>query len=111
MVFIMDKRIETSEVTTLKKKPGRKPMTEEEKAVAKKIRTENKAKADSLKPTFTIQYQGTDIDLSTLAEEAKADFHQTKKRTPVTGLKLYVKPEEHRAYYVINESYNGSISF
>ena len=46
-----------------------------------------------------------------LVEVAKADFKQTKKRTPITDLKLYVKPEEHTAYYVINEKFNGSVAF
>lgn len=94
-----------------KKRAGRKPMTAEEKAAAAKVRAEEKAKADSLKPAFVLQFQGSDVDLSTLAEAAKADFHQSKKRTLVTDLKLYVKPEERMAYYVINEQYNGSVSY
>lgn len=94
-----------------KKKGGRKPMTQEEKNAAAKARAESKAKADDLKPTFIIQFQGSEVDLDTLAEAAKADFRQTKKRTPVTDLKLYVKPEERMAYYVINEKYNGSVSY
>lgn len=51
------------------------------------------------------------VELDALVEAAKADFRQAKKRTPVTGLKLYVKPEERMAYYVINEKFNGSVSF
>lgn len=42
---------------------------------------------------------------------AKADFHKEKKRTRVTALKLYVKPEEHLAYYVINRNCEGKISY
>lgn len=96
---------------TVKKKPGRKPMTAEEKAAAAKARAESKAKADSLKPAFIMQFRGSDVDLSTLAEAAKADFRQTKKRTPITDLKLYIKPEEHTAYYVINKKHTGSVSY
>lgn len=109
----MDNEKTASELTapTQKKRPGRKPMTQEEKATAAKARAESKAKADNLKPTFIVQFQGSEIDLDTLAEAAKADFRQVKKRTPVTDLKLYVKPEEHIAYYVINEKYNGSVSY
>lgn len=94
-----------------KKRGGRKPMTAEEKAAAAKARAEIKAKADSLKPTVVVQFQGTEVDMDTLVEVAKADFRQEKKRTPITGLKLYVKPEERTAYYVINEKFNGSVSF
>ena len=51
------------------------------------------------------------MDLDTLVEAAKAGFRQEKKRTPITDLKLYVKPEERTAYYVVNETFNGSVAF
>lgn len=94
-----------------KKKGGRKPMTAEEKASAAKARAESKAKADSLKPTVITQFQGTEVEMDALVEAAKADFRQEKKRAPITDLKLYVKPEERVAYYVVNEKFNGSVSF
>lgn len=94
-----------------KKKAGRKAMTPEEKAAAAKVRAQNKAKADSLSPVLILQFQGGEVDLSTLVEAAKADFRESKKRTPVTDLKLYIKPEERAAYYVVNEKHNGSISY
>ena len=95
----------------VKKKSGRKPMTAAEKEAAAKARAQEKAKAENLKPEFIVQYQGTDIDLSALAETAKADFRQTKKRTLITEMKLYVKPEEHTVYYVINGNHTGSIAY
>ena len=95
----------------VKKRPGRKPMTPEEKAAAQKARAAEKAKADSMRPEFIVQYQGDEIALDTLVEAAKADFHTGKKRTLVTGLKLYVKPEDRMAYYVINGKNEGKISF
>lgn len=106
-----EKTISTAAEPGGKKRGGRKPMTAEEKAAAAKARAEEKAKADSLKPAFIVQFQGSEVDLDTLVEAAKADFRQTKKRTPVTDLKLYVKPEERMAYYVVNEKFNGSISY
>ena len=93
-----------------KKRPGRKPMTPAEKAAAAEARAAEKAKADSMRPEFIVQYQGGEIALDALAEAAKADFRTTKKRTLITGLKLYVKPEDGMAYYVINEKYEGKIS-
>ena len=97
--------------TTEKKRPGRKPMTPEEREAAAKLRAAEKEKADNLKPVMILQYQGMDVDMVTLAAAAKADFHSQKKRTLVTDLKLYIKPEERTAYYVINENFNGKISF
>lgn len=107
------KKEPTTEATApeAKKKPGRKPMTEAEKEAAAKARAAEKAKADNLKPVFVMQFQGNDVDLSSLAETAKADFRQARKRTLITDMKLYIKPEEKTAYYVINETHTGSIPF
>lgn len=109
----MDKEKTTAATTEpeVKKKGGRRPMTAEEKAAAAKARAESKAKAENLKPAVIVQFQGSEVELDTLVEAAKADFRQEKKRTPITDLKLYVKPEERTAYYVINEKFNGSVSF
>ena len=104
------KATKTDDESKTKRKPGRKPMTAEEKAAASAARAAEKEKADSLKPEIIVQYQGNDIALDTLVDAAKADFHATKKRTLVTALKLYVKPEDSMAYYVINEQYEGKIS-
>jgi len=102
-------KIQTMDAPKGKKKPGKRPMTPEEKEAAAKVRAAEKEKAANLKPELVIQYQNSEIDMDALVEAAKADFHQTKKRTLITALKLYVKPEEHMAYYVINGSYEGKI--
>ena len=94
-----------------KKKPGRQPMTAEEKAAAAKARAEEKAKADNMKPEVFVQYQDSETTIEALIEAAKADFHQTKKRTLITAMKLYVKPDERAAYYVINGSHEGKVSY
>lgn len=92
-----------------KKRPGRKPQTPEEKAAAAKLRAAEKAKAEQLKPELVLQYQGAETDLTALAEAAKAEFRAAHKRTLVTALKLYVKPEDQMAYYVVNETFEGKI--
>ena len=94
-----------------KKRPGRKPMTPEQKAAAAAERAAEKAKADNLRPEIFIEYQGYQTDISALVEAAKADFCAIKRRTLITDLKLYVKPEENAAYYVVNGKYEGKISF
>lgn len=109
----MDKKKATAAAVEpkVKKKAGRKPFTAEEKAAAAKARTESKARADNLKPTVIVQFQNSEVDLDVLVEAAKADFHQAKKRTLIIDLKLYVKPEERTAYYVVNEKYSGSVAY
>lgn len=92
-----------------KRRPGRQPMTAEEKEAAAKARAAEKEKAENLKPELLVQYQGSEVDMASLVEAAKADFHKTKKRTLVTAMKIYFKPEEQAAYYVINEGYEGKV--
>lgn len=94
-----------------KKRPGRKPMTPEEKEAAAKARAAKKQQADQMKPEIILQFQGLDVSMEALVEAAKNDFRAVKKRTPITSLNLYVKPEEQTAYYVVNEKHEGSIPF
>ena len=77
-----------AEETSIKRKPGRQPMTDEEKETAAKVRAEEKERAENLKPEIVVQYQGGEIDMAALVEAAKADFHKEKKRTLVTALKV-----------------------
>ena len=93
------------------KKPGRKPMTAAEKAATAKARAEEKKKADAMTPTLTMQYGGRDIDVKALVQAAKDDFKANHKRTLLTELNLYLKPEDSTMYYVANGSVEGKISF
>ena len=88
---------------------GRRPMTTEQKEAAAHVRAAEKAKADNLKPAYVLQYQDAEIFLDDLAEAAKAAFRAEKKRTLVTDLKIYVKPEERAAYYVVNGTFSGKL--
>ena len=86
-------------------------MTPDEKEAAAKARAAKKEQADHMKPEIILQFQGVDISMGALVEAAKEDFRAVKKRTPITSLNLYVKPEEQAAYYVINKKHTGQISF
>ena len=55
-----EKKVIETTAQAPKKRGGRKPMTAEEKAAAAKARAVAKAKADSLKPVFVVQFQGSD---------------------------------------------------
>lgn len=113
-----EKTVSTAAEPEVKKQDVEAPAKKEEAAApakaAKKPAARTRAakpKAEALKPTVVVQFQGSEVDLDALVEAAKADFRQEKKRTAITDLKLYVKPEEHTAYYVINEKHNGSVAF
>ena len=86
-------------------------MTEE---AAPKKRSTRKSAAEKTAPSADsvfVQYQNTETDVNALLEQARASFRETKKRTKITELKLYVKPEERAAYYVINGTFEGKLDF
>ena len=90
-----------------RKKPGRKPMTEAQKAEAKAAR---EAKKNAAMVTAYVQFMGSEAAVNDLVEAAKADFKASHKRTKIESLRLYVKPEEFTAYYVINDSFAGQVN-
>ena len=93
------------------KKPGPKPLTEAQKKERAKQRAEEIKKADNMLPAMILQYQGSDVDLQALVEQAKAVFKDKHKRTRITDMKMYFKPEEHAVYFVINESFKEKIVY
>lgn len=58
-----------------------------------------------------VQYQDGEVNMAAIVEAVKEDFKAHNKRTRISSLNLYLKPEEHTAYYVINDSINGKVSF
>lgn len=94
-----------------RKQIGKKTESAPTKAAAAQKRTARKMSVPSLNPVLILQFQGNETDTTDLIEAAKADFKAQHKRTPITDLKLYLKPEERAAYYVANGSYNGKITY
>lgn len=90
-----------------KAKPGRKPMTAEEKAA----RAEEKKKAVAVKPAIFVQFRGVEATTDELVERARAAFKAEHKRTDVEQIKMYVKPEDNAMYYVVNDKFMGKVDF
>ena len=99
-----------------KRRGGRKPYTPEQQEAARKAREERKQLSENLHPEVHVQYQDADRSVDELVAAAKEAFHtewlkERKRRTRITSLKLYIKPEERMAYYVINEKAEGKIPY
>ncbi len=80
------------------------------KETAKKAETAAK-KAVAPKETAYVQFAGSEVDVKALVDAAKADFKANNKNAKIADLKLYVKPEERAAYYVVNENVNGKVTY
>jgi len=94
---------ETAKKETAKKAPAKKAATTTKKAPAKKAA----AKSETV---ITVQFQGNEVAISSVEEKVKAQFvAEGHKASSIKTLSIYVKPEEHSAYYVINGDVTGRV--
>ena len=85
-------------------------------AAAKKAETKAKAATKAKKekqPAKTeiiVQYQQNAANLGELEDKVKKQFVAEGHRAGcIKTLNIYVKPEEYKAYYVINDKFFGSV--
>lgn len=94
---------------TEKNQSTKKPAVKAEKATPSK---EAPVKVEKhLRPNIVLQFQGGDIKMEDLVSAAISEFKAAHSRIPVVTLDVYVKPEEHTAYYVANGDFTGKIPF
>ena len=116
------KAVEEAKVETAKAveevKAEVKPAVEKAKKSAEKTVKTEKVKQAAVKvvggevsPVVYVQYQGEEEKIEDLVAAAKVAFAAEHARTKVTDLKLYIKPEERAAYYVVNEKFAGRVDF
>ena len=80
------------------------------KTVAKKAPAKKAPKAEAAAPEVYIQCFGRDGSLQTVEERIKAAFvEQGHRASSIKSMKVYLKPEEHSAYYVINDNFAGRV--
>lgn len=58
-----------------------------------------------------IQFGGREISGNTIAEQAKQAYKDAGNTDAITSVVTYVKPEENKVYFVINDTYQGSFDF
>ena len=55
-----------------------------------------------------IQFGGKEISGNAIAEQAKQAYKDAGNTDTVTSVVTYVKPEENKVYFVINDTYQGA---
>ena len=58
--------------------------------------------ASALTPEVYVQWMGQEVNTAELVEKARADYKANNKGA-IRSCKLYIKPEDGMAYYVINK--------
>jgi len=95
---------------TAAKAPAKTATKAAAKTPAKKTATTRAKKAASVKETICIQFAGKEYTTDQLVKIAKDVWEFDLKKDPADfkEIQLYVKPEEAKAYYVINGTETGS---
>lgn len=72
-----------------------------QKKAAEKAKEAGREAVSAVTPMVYIQYADKELVCDELVERAKADYRANNKGA-IRSVKLYVKPEENAAYYVIS---------
>ncbi len=94
-----EKKAEKESAKTVKKPAARKAASK-------------KADKTELKPEVFIEYQGQQAGETSVIEKVRAAFVASGHRaSSIKSLQIYMKPEEFKAYYVINDGkYTGDVN-
>ena len=65
------------------------------------VQTVKKRATRSTAAAVFVQYGSSELEVSAVVEAAKADYAQTNTAA-AKDVRVYIKPEENAAYYVIN---------
>ena len=90
-----------------KKAAAKKPATKKATTTAKKTTT--KKEDAEINATYVLQFSGKEVVASDILETVKkvwVDKFQGKLEE-IKTIEIYIKPEEHRAYFVVNGLSNG----
>lgn len=90
-------------------KRGRKVVEDAAKSAETAVESAAKAVRAAVKPEVFVQVDFNEVEISNVVENAKADFRAKNGRVAVKSCKVYVKPLERAAYYVINDDVTGRI--
>ena len=86
-----------------KKTAAAAPAVEAPAAEAKETKeTKTRKSAKALAPELYVEFSGKQYNVTDIIDRAKADYRATHK-VGVQSCKVYIKPEEGAAYYVINK--------
>ena len=122
--LIQDAKEVLEDVKDVAKKAAKaaKPVTDKVKQVAAEAAESAKPVADAakkaaagaakkavMKPEVYVQFGGKETLTSDLVNDAKTAYKAAGNRAAVRTLRVYVKPEEGCAYFVINGEFQGKI--
>lgn len=98
---------------TVAKKAEAKAETATKKVEKAKTTVKKAAKKTVKEPAkteFIVEFQGNAASVAKLEDKVKAQFVAEGHRAGcIKTLNIYIKPEDYKAYYVINDKFTGSV--
>ena len=81
-----------------------------EKAKTTVKKAAKKTVKEPAKTEFIVEFQGNAASVANLEDKVKAQFVAEGHRAGcIKTLNIYIKPEDYKAYYVINDKFTGSV--
>lgn len=106
---VEEKAKEVAKATTKAVVEKAEPVVKKAATKAKAV-TKAKKEKQSAKTEIIVQYQQNAANLGELEDKVKKQFVAEGHRAGcIKTLNIYVKPEEYKAYYVINDKFFGSV--
>ena len=66
--------------------------------------------AAKIKQQMILQFDGQDVDLSVVEANVKQNWKDAgRKVSEIASLDIYVKPQEGKAFYVVNGEVDGAV--
>ena len=106
------KKAEAAAETTAKKAEAKAETATKkvEKAKATVKKAAKKTVKEPAKTEFIVEFQGNAASVANLEDKVKAQFVAEGHRAGcIKTLNIYIKPEDYKAYYVINDKFTGSV--
>ena len=97
-----------AETKTAAKKTTKTKTAETKTTAAKTTTKRTTKKAATVNPTYILQFSGKELNTNDIYENVKNSWvEQTQgKAEDIKTVEIYLKPEESRAYYVVNGESN-----
>lgn len=103
------KEEKATEAVVTEKKAEKKPAVKKTVAEKKTAVKKETVKVEKQEAVF-VQFAGEEFVVEEVMEKAKAAYVAEGHRAAgIKTLRLYIKPEERKAYYVVNDKAAGSI--
>ena len=78
------------------------------KSSARAVKNATEKKTE-IKKSVAVQFNGNEYKVEDILSRAEEAYKSENKRKPIKELKVYIKPEDNAAYYVVNNDYAGKV--